>query len=172
VKITKNCLRKLLREAIDDAKILPERPWSVEYTFSMSGGTASDSEGEAPDGFVVTMKGDSGLELQIVVDAYWNPSAGDQSGNSLKVMLDGEDLEDASSYVPTRFDDGKKQRLIISNSPVGRSIVVSHAPDEKSPPIAYLVFGNPFDDQEDVEFDADPIGNGEIDVELTNSVNV
>jgi len=169
MKITSRALRDLVRESLDKNRILKERPWSVEYTFKMSGGTAEDSEGQGPDGFFVTLKGESGKEVRVVVDAYWNPQSGDQSGNSLRIESD--DTEEMSSYVPHRFDDGKEQRLIISNSPVSGIIAVSLAAAE-SPPVTYLVFPNPFDEDEDVDFNPDNLGNGTVDVKLKSYVNM
>lgn len=172
MKITTSALRRLLREAIDDSKVLPERPWSVEYTFSMEGGNAEDSEGKGSDGFAIVISTEDGPEVRVTVDSYWNPRAGDTSGNSIKVTIDEEQIESGPAYVPTRFDDGRKQRLIISNSPVGNVVVVSHSSDEKSPPIAYAVFPNPFDDESDLDFETESLGAGEINVEMTGHVNV
>ena len=169
MKITKGALKKLIREAIEGNDILPERPWSVEYEFKMSGGTASDSEGESPDGFSVSLEGQSGSRLEIVVDAYWNPQSGDQSGNSIKAVLDGEEMD--SSYVPVKFNDGKSQRLLISNSPVKKVILVSHGASGK-PPIAYLVIQNPFSDEDDIEFNVNSLGNGKVDVKMVDFINL
>lgn len=169
MKYTRNALRSLIREAIESDKILPERPWSVEVTFSLSGGTASDSEGEGPDGFALLMSSDS-VEARIVVDTYWNPQGGDKSGNSLRIEVDGSTVAD--SYIPVKMDDGKKQRLIVSSSPVANVIVVSHAVDEKQLPIAYLVTKSPFVTAEDIDFSIDPLGNGEVDAEITGHVNL
>lgn len=170
MKITQNALKSLLREAIGGSKILKERPWSVEYTFKLSDGTAEDSEGIAADGFAVMMTSDSGKLVRIIVDAYWNPQVGDKSGNALKIEVDGEVT--AETYVPLRFDDGKEQRLIISNTPVSGLISVSHAAGSSKLPIVYLVTSNPFEESEDVDFDVEKLGNGKLDIELSNYTNI
>jgi len=173
MKYTRSALKRLLKEAIKNDRIISERPWSVEYTFSMSGSSAEDSEGSSADGFSINMTSDSGVSMRIIVDSYWNPQQGDDSGNSLRVEVDGEEPEGGSSYVPHKFDDGTKQRLVISNTPVAGVITVAHAIDEDSTPIVYLVFSNPFiKDDDDIEFEVEPLGNGDVDVELTNHVNL
>jgi hypothetical protein len=170
MQITGKALQSLLREAIKKNKILPERPWSVEYTFSMTGNLADDSEGSSVDGFAAVMTSASGKILKIIVDSYWNPQAGDQSGNSIKAEINGEKAE--SAYVPFKFDDGSKQKLLISNSPVFGVITVSHAITADSLPIVYLVVPNPFDVNDDIQFDIENIGNGKIDVDMSRYVNV
>lgn len=169
MKYTRSALSSLIREAIESDKILPERPWSVEVTFSLSGGVASDAEGESPDGFALLMSSDSS-EVRVVVDTYWNPQGEDKSGNSLRIEVDGEVVVD--SYVPVKMDDGKKQRLIVSNSPVANVLVVSHAMDEKQLPIAYLVTKSPFVTAEDIDFSIETLGNGEVDATITGHVNL
>jgi len=161
-------LKSLVKEALKGTTILRERPWSIEYGFKLSGGVAEDSEGEGPDGFSIVMTGDSGKELKITVDTYWNPTQGDQSGNSIKV--EGETT--ATAYVPHRFDDGKEQTLIISNAPVPGLLVVSHSPGPKQPPVAFVVIRNPFNEQEDVTFNVEKLGNGDADVELKRHVSM
>jgi len=172
MKITSFALKKLIRESIKNDRIIPERPWSVEHGFKLSGGIASDSEGEGPDGFAIVLRGESGREMKVVVDTYWNPQSGDQSGNSLRVELDGEVMDGGETYVPTRFDDGKEQTLTISNSPVSGMITVSHSPDGKSPPIVYLVVSNPFDIDDDIDFDVEKLGNGDVQVQLKQHINL
>lgn len=169
MKLKVSALRKLLAEAIDQDKMLRERPWSVEYTFILSGGTAADSEGVGPDGFAIVMTGESGKVMRVVVDSYWNPTSGDESGNSLRIEYEGEKM---STYVPTRFDDGEQQLLTISNTPVPGIISVSHSATFSSIPIVYLVMTNPFDVEEDVEFAIETIGNGTADVKMTGHTNV
>ena len=44
MKITTGALKRLIRESIDGDRIIRERPWSVEYSFKLSGGSASDSD--------------------------------------------------------------------------------------------------------------------------------
>ncbi len=168
MKIRKTALSRLIKEAIDNDRIIRERPWSVEYSFRLSGGVASDSEGEGPDGFSIVMSGDSGSELRVTVDAYWNPQVGDQSGNSLKIT--GE--EESSTYVPHRFDDGKEQFLTISNAPVPGLIAVSHAISSDSTPIVHLVVPNPFGPDEDVNFDVETTGNGNAEVKIKRHTNL
>lgn len=170
MKITRGALRCLIREVMGGSKIIKERPWSVEYTFKLSGGEASDSEGTSPDGFAIVMKSDSGKLARIVVDTYWNPQTGDKSGNSLKVEVEG--YITSETYVPVRFDNGKEQRLIISNSPVSGLICIAHAEDSTKVPIIYLTVTNPFDETDDVDFDVENLGNGKIDVELSNYTNL
>lgn len=170
MKITRRALKKLVQESIEGDAILKERPWAVEYTFQLSGGTASDSEGQSPDGFAIVMKGDSGKTVKVVVDTYWNPSSGDESGNSLKLEVDGEVVD--STYVPARFDDGEQQRLVISNAPVSGMMTVAHAMDMESPPVIHLVTENPFAESEDVSFEVEVMGNGEATVEMTGHTNL
>ena len=162
-------LRRLMSEAIDQDRVIRERPWSVEYTFTLTGGQAADSEGKGPDGFAIVMTGESGKQMRVIVDSYWNPSSGDESGNSLKIEYVGER---ASSYVPTRFDDGKQQLLTISNTPMPGIISVAHAADFSSIPVVYLITSNPFESDEDVEFTIENLGNGVADVKLTGHTNL
>lgn len=170
MKISVAALRTLIRESIDKDRIIRERPWSVEYTFSMSGGAASDSEGEAPDGFAIVMKGDSDKEVRIVIDSYWNPQTGNTSGNELRV----EGLEQVvSTYVPIRFDSGEEQVIVISNSPVSGMITVAHGLNDKSSlPVVHLVFPSPFAGDEDVNFSSENLGAGDVDVKLTRHTNI
>ena len=171
MKITRKALRELISEAIGKDRIVRERPWSVEHSFKLSGGVATDSEGdESPDGFAIIMSTKSGPEVEIVIDTYWNPQNGDKSGNALKVTLpDGETQE---LYVPTRFDDGKTQYITISNSPVPGIITVSHAPNDNTPPIAYSAFQNPFEGDDDISFEVETLGNGKAEVKLTRHFNI
>lgn len=169
MKIKKSELRKIIREAINSDRILPERPWTVEFSFKLSGGIASDSEGSGPDGFQISMKSHSGIEAKIIVDSYWNPQAGDSSGNSLKFSFD---QKETSSYVPHRFDDGKEQTIVLSNSPTAGVIAISHAISGDSLPIVYLVVPNPFKDDDNIDFDFETIGNGKADVKLRRRVNL
>lgn len=169
MKIRLSELRKIIREAVGGSKVLRERPWSIEWTFKLSGGTAEDSEGKGPDGFAVVLRGGDRM-ARVVVDSYWNPQAGDTSGNSLKWEVDGYSVK--SAYVPTRFDSGKEQRLIVSNSPVDGLIAVSHAGGSSVPPVVYLVVENPFGEEEDVTFEVEELGNGDVDVEMTSSTTL
>lgn len=169
MKLKVSALRKLLTEAIDQDKLLRERPWSVEYTFTLSGGSAADSEGTGPDGFAIVLTGESGKTMRVIVDSYWNPTSGDESGNSLRIEYEGEKM---STYVPTRFDDGEQHLLTISNTPVPGIISVSHSATFSSIPIVYLVTTNPFDVEEDVEFAIETMGNGVADVKMTGHTNV
>lgn len=172
MKLTKSALKRLIKESIENNKILRERPWSVEYSFMLSGGTATDSEGEGPDGFAIVMSSDSGREMRVVVDTYWNPQSGDTSGNSIRVEMDGQIIENGETYVPVRMDDGEEQFLTISNSPVADVITISHAHDKKSPPVVYLVVPNPFEVDNDVSFDIENIGNGKSIVKLVRHINL
>ena len=174
MQISKKALKALIKEAIKSARILSERPWSVEYTFSMKGGpnSAEDSEGSSADGFVIKMSTKSGTIASVIVDSYWNPQSGDQSGNSIKFQVDGEEVEHGNAYIPYKFDNGKRQRLLISNTPVSGLLTISHAVDEDSLPIVYLALSNPFEVNEDIEFDVENLGSGEVDVELTDHINV
>jgi len=165
MKIKVSALRSIIREAIEKSRIVKERPWSVEYTFSLSKGKAEDSEGLGPDGFAIIMSGASGKTMRVIVDTYWNPQAGDQSGNSIKIEIDGQETE--SSYIPVRFDTGKKQKLIISNSPIADLIVISHCADTNSVPVVAIAVSNPFAVNEDVQFSVKNLGNGTADVDLT-----
>jgi hypothetical protein len=167
LRMSVGCLKRLLREGVGGQKVLRERPWAVEWTFKMSGGIASDSEGEGADGFAIVMRGERGGQFRLVVDAYWNPQTGDQSGNSLK--WESADGAPESVYVPHRFDDGKEQRLILSNSPVPGVMLVSHAGSADAVPVTYMVKENPFADEEDVEFDIEKLGNGDVTVDLSRS---
>lgn len=163
------CLKRLLREGVKGQKMLRERPWAVEWTFRMDGGTAEDSEGRGPDGFAVVLRGGGGAQVRLVVDAYWNPQAGDASGNSLKWEAEGEAPD--SVYVPRRFDDGKEQRLILSNSPVSGFLMVSHA-GAGEVPIVHMVKANPFEVEEDVDFQVEKLGNGRVEVKMTGVTNL
>ena len=169
MKITTLQLRRLIKEAIEGDRIIPERPWSVEFSFKISGGIASDSEGQGPDGFSIVMRSESGREARVTVDTYWNPQAGDDSGNSLK--FSSGDVEE-STYVPHKFDDGKEQLLTISNAPVSGMIAISHGVSGDSIPVVYLVVQNPFETDDDVDFDIETIGNGKSDVKLGRHVNL
>lgn len=169
MKFTKSALNKLIREAVEGDKIISERPWSVEFTFKLSGGSASDSEGEGPDGFAIVADDSAGTVARFIVDSYWNPQTGDSSGNSLKFEMNGA-MGD-STYVPVKFDDGKKQRIIISNSPVEGLISVAHA-HGTNVPVVYLVVKNPFSEGEDLEFSIENLGNGAADVKMTGHTNL
>ena len=170
MKITRRALKNLVREALESSKILRERPWTVEYTFSLSGGNASDSEGTSPDGFSIDLKTESEDSMSIVFDCYWNPQQGDKSGNSIKVILNDEVV--ASTYVPHRFDDGKKQKAIISNVVDGGVICVSHCKSERETPVTYLVVQNPFPNEQDISFEARSLGTGDVQVDMSDSVNL
>ena len=172
MKIVKSALRRLVREGIDGDRIIQERPWSVEHTFSLSGGIAADSEGEGPDGFAIVMTTESGATGRVVVDTYWNPQAGDQSGNSLKFEFGGEEVDGGTTYVPIRFDDGKQHKLILSNAPVPGMLAISHVAPGTDVPIVYLVVPNPFGVDDDVEFSTEFLGNGDVGVKLTGHVNL
>lgn len=137
MKFSVNCIRQLVKEAAT-GRLIVERPWSVEIEFRLSGGKATDSEGYGPDGFQVVLRDDDGNEAAVVVDTYWNPQAGDTSGNQLYATVDGKRIT-SNAYVPTKLDDGKPQRLVISNSPKLGAIVVSHC-EKGGTPIAYLAF--------------------------------
>lgn len=166
MKIRASALRSLIKESISNTRIIRERPWTVEHTFSLSKGKAVDSEGPGPDGFAIILLGESGKTMRVIVDTYWNPQVGDQSGNSIKIEIDGK--ETASTYTPVKLDTGKKQKILISNSPVQGLIVVSHCEELNSVPIVVLVAPNPFDVNEDVQFSVKNIGNGSIDVNLSH----
>ena len=172
MKITARALKNLIREASVAGGALKERPWSLEYSFKLSGGIASDAEGKGPDGFAINLKGESGNVLRVMVDSYWNPQAGDKSGNSLKVVLNGEPVEGGETYVPVRFDDGKQQFIQISNSPTARVICISHTGDEDSPPVVYLAVPNPFEDEEELDVETEELGNGDAEVKLHRQVNL
>ena len=171
MKFTKRALRALIREAIGKDRILKERPWTVEYEFKLSGGIASDSEGEGPDGFAIVMTSSSGRIVKVCVDSYWNPQAGDVNGNSIRIEMEGRDDFVASTYVPTRFDDGKRHSLTISNSPTANVLCVSHS-HLNEVPIVYLAVENPFEEGEDLEFEVETVGNGEAEVTLKRHVNL
>ena len=172
MKISYKALCHLVKEGIDKpGRLVKERPWSVEYSFKLSGGIAHDSEGLGPDGFAIVMSGESGMTVSVVVDTYWNPQNGDESGNQLNIEIMGILDKNNSTYVPTRFDDGKKQFLVISNAPVPGLIIVSHGVDDK-PPVAYCVFQNPFEIDESVDFEIQKNGNGKADVKFSRSINL
>ena len=177
MKFTERALRDLIRESIGKDRIIKERPWSVEYEFKLSGGIASDSEGKGPDGFAIVMRSSSGRTARVYVDSYWNPQAGDVNGNSLRIeMEDNQSTEGAkdfvtSTYVPIRFDDGKRHSLTISNSPTANVLCVSHG-HLNEVPIVYLAVENPFEEGEDLEFEVETVGNGEAEVTLKRHVNL
>jgi len=166
MRIRESALRSLIKESIKNTRIIKERPWTVEHIFSLSKGKASDSEGLGPDGFAIVLLGESGKTMRVIVDTYWNPQAGDQSGNSIKIEIDGK--ETVSTYIPAKLDTGKKQKILISNSPVQGLLVVSHCEELNSVPIAVLIVPNPFEVNEDVQFSVKNIGNGSIDVKLSH----
>lgn len=170
MRIRASALRSLIKESISNVRILKERPWTVEHIFSLSKGKASDSEGLGPDGFAIVLLGESGKTMRVIVDTYWNPQAGDQSGNSLKVEIDGK--ERASTYVPVKFDTGKKQKILISNSPVQGLIVVSHCEELISVPIVVLAVSNPFNIDEDIQFSIKNLGNGSVDAKLSHFLSL
>lgn len=160
MKITTRALKKLVREAIEDVDIIRERPWTVEHTFTL---TPTDSG--VSDGFAIVMKGDSGKTARVLVDTYWNPQSDDESDNSLKFEVDGEVVD--STHVPVDFKDGKNHKIYISNSPVEGMISISHAKGGDVP-VVYLVAQNPFEVTEDIEFVTKNLGNGSVDVEMTD----
>lgn len=168
MKITRSALRSLIREAVNNDRIIKERPWSVEFSFKLSGGSATDSEGQGPDGFAIIMSSESGDSLKIIVDSYWNPQSGDQSGNTLRI----EGPSPASTYVPHRFDDGQEQFITISNAPVPGLLTVSHTAGKGAVPVVHLVVPNPFDVDEDVSFDVENMGNGDAEVKLNRHTNL
>lgn len=171
MKFTRKALKSFLKEAIGQDRIIRERPWSVEHSFKLSGGVATDSEGDkSPDGFAIIMSSGTGPEVKVIIDTYWNPQNGDESGNALKVELPSGEVQEL--YVPTCFDDGKTQYITISNSPVPGVITVSHAPNDKTPPIAYSAFENPFEMDDDISFEIETLGNGKADVKLTRHFNI
>lgn len=167
---SKRSFRKFIKEAIESDRIIKERPWSVEYTFTLSGGSADDSEGTAPDGFEIDLTSESGESVSVIVDSYWNPQNGDQSGNELRIESEGRVID--RTYVPVRFDDGNEQIIVISNSPVKDVITISHGLSG-TVPIVYLSVKSPFTtDDDDIEFTVKKLGNGNADVELTDHANV
>lgn len=172
MKISVKALYALLQESIQNNRIISERPWAVEYAFTLSGKSAEDSEGSSADGFSIDMTSSSGTTMAVTIDSYWNPQAGDQSGNSIKVTINGDEDGATSTYVPHKFDDGKKQKILISNSPVAGVLTVSHSIDESSPPIVYLAISNPFEENDDIEFSTKSIGNGRTSVEMTGHINL
>ena len=134
--------------------ILPERPWAAKYEFAMKGGDASDSEGTAPDGVIMFIKSNR-QEVLIIADSYWNPSSGDESGNELRVEINGEVV--VKRYVPVRFDDGESHTIIVSNDPVSNEIAVLHASPADETPILSLSFENPFPVQQELNFGCRPL---------------
>lgn len=153
MKIKLSQLRRLIREEITKNAILVERPWSARFDFRMKGGDAADSEGTGPDGVKISLRAGS-IALEIVADSYWNPQNGDTSGNELRAIVDGQVVN--RSYVPIRFDNGKKQSIVISNSPVERVLSVSHSL-AGSTPIMYLTLAVPFEMNEPIKFDCGPL---------------
>ena len=172
MKITLAALRTLLREALEGDTILSERPWSVEVEFKLEGGDAVDSEGRGPDGFEVLMRCGA-VEASVVVDSYWNPQSGDASGNALRFQVGGETVGGGETYVPVRFDDGRRQRLVVSNSPVAGMLTVAHTPDD-SLPVVYLVVPTPFQemDGDEIDFEVQALGEGEVDARIVDHVNL
>ena len=191
IKLTENSLRKIIKKIkflvendmyfdqdylYDDyqpnyikkehPKLIKERPWAVECKFTLSGGSAYESEGLSADGFSIALSGESGKTMRILVDSYWNPHKGDESGNSIKVEIDGIQLKNTSSYVPVKFDSGLKQKIVISNSPVTGLIYIAYAKSEVDIPIVFLNVKNPFQIDEGVEFSTSNLGNGEYSTEL------
>lgn len=183
IKITKKCAavaKKLLAESADlqpsqqqqaspRSRIIAERPWTLQFGFNLSGGVASDSEGMAADGIEICMT-DNRHEVAVTVDAYWNPHKGDQSGNSIKVSLDGELI--AQAYVPVRFDDGNDQVLTISNAVVPGLLAIAHSPQVNAPPVVHAVVNCPFAIDNDISFYAGTIGNGTGNVWLLDEISL
>ena len=147
-------------------RLIKERPWAVECKFSLSDGIAYESEGLSADGMVISLSGESGKTMNVIVDSYWNPHKGDESGNSLKVQIDGIDLKDVTSYVPVKFESGVGQKIVISNSPVTGLIYIAYAKSENDIPIVFLNVKNPFKINEGVKFSTKNLGNGEYEAEL------
>lgn len=164
-------LRFLIREELKKNLILSERPWAAEFHFKMKGGTAEDSEGIGPDGLKFIFNcGEQ--ELKVVLDSYWNPQSGDSSGNELKIYVN--DVLKARSYVPVRFDDGKFQTLIVSNSPVENKISFSHGYVDDVP-IYYLCVSNPFEKSKPIKMKHSSLmskGQKSTYCELVNVTNV
>jgi hypothetical protein len=157
MKIKGSVLKSILREIAAGGPIVTERPWSIESEFVLGGGVASDSEGLGPDGVQLTLMGSMGSRMTVDIDTYWNPHKGDQSGNSIKIDTGAERM---TSYVPFKMDDGRPQRLIVSNSPVQSLIAVSHAPSRHESPVLILVVRNPFNDTEQISPSWKNLGNG------------
>ena len=171
MKITQKALRALIRESLGGSRIVKERPWAVSYSFRLSDGTASDSEGKGPDGFAIVLQGESGTIVRVIIDTYWNPTSGDTSGNSIKVEVNGEVSPEATSYIPTRLDDGKEQLITISNSPVSSLMTISHSMKPTSPAVVYIAISNPFNDEEDINFAIEKMGNGDAEIDIAGQSN-
>lgn len=170
MKFSIGCIRKIVKESMREDRLVAERPWSIEVEFKLSGGKAADSEGVSPDGFQIMLRDEDGNEASVVVDTYWNPQAGDTSGNQMYAVVNGQRV--GSTYVPTRFDDGKSQTIVVSNSPSLGAIVVSHARKGEAP-VAYLAFGAQLALNSSVEVTCEPLGDSEkLDCKVTNRTNL
>ena len=160
-----------MTEGLDGRKVLVERPWSVEYKFTLGEGEAEDSEGLGPDGWALVVTSSGGVELRVVVDTYWNPTSGDRSGNCLRIEVDGAEVEDGQAYVPTPMDDGKEHHLLLSNLPGGRVMAVGHC-RRGEPVVIYHVFDCPFPEEEDLSFEVEEVGNGRAEVDRVGFVSL
>ena len=118
MKLCVNSLRMLIREAIDaykDSPLVPERPWNVKLPFTLkSKGGAMDSEGESSDGIKLLLVGKS-ASVSVIADTYWNPHSGDESGNSIVIVVD--DKERVREHFPRKLDDDEKHVITVSCSP-------------------------------------------------------
>ena len=65
-----------------------------------------------------------------------------------------------------------RSKLIISNAPVGGMIAVSHSTSQIDPPIMLLVVPTPFKMSRDIQFDIEPMGNGDVDAKITRHINL
>ena len=118
MKLDSKSLRALIKEVVDtyeESALVCERPWIVKLPFTLSSsGGAEDAEGESSDGIKLALSGETAT-VEVVVDTYWNPHAGDESGNSLVVYVDGEEL--IREYFPRKLDDDSEHVLLVSCSP-------------------------------------------------------
>ena len=104
MKISVKALYALLRESIQNNRIISERPWAVEYTFTLSGKSAEDSEGSSADGFSIDM----------------TSSSGTTSGNH-RLVLESSDRRPVRKFNKSHHRRRRRQRnLYIRSSQVRR----------------------------------------------------
>lgn len=145
--------KKSKTDVYTDSPLLVERPWLVTLPFSMKGsGGAMDSDGESLDGITLLVGGRKTM-ISITADTYWNPRAGDESGNSFVVTINEKEV--AREHFPRKLDDGTEHTLFLSNSPWDEMMYAG------VDGFVICSMKNPFPDQEPLEIDWEPVSDAD-----------